>query len=1652
MSIAAIRESVIKAGLDASGYEAGARRIEAANQNMVASGERVAQQQEKLGRAKLNTASATERLAREIDRTYAAQQKFERAQATITGAMERGHLTTARGNELLLLAQQRYLGTAQATHQAAEATTRLGATAASAQGALSGMTGQLGAAGVALSALGPIGVAAAVAIAGIGTALVGIARAGDQASATLARLSAATGNIDAARAAYEGLYQISQRTGVAVADGAATFQRFRIAAGEIGATNQQVLQLVEGLQKAAVVSGAAGHEGAAAMMQLGQALASGRLNGDELRSLLENMPSLAQRLAQELGTNIGQLRKMGEEGQLTADKVFPALLRATGKMSADFDKMPLTMERAFNILGAAMKNFAEKLDEALGISQAIAAAAKAAADAVNNVRRATMPTAAEAADAMVADGERRMADAKARLKGAEAEIAQYQRQGLTRDQAIDLAVPSLPGTKSVAREMADAEAVLRRGLQAQSELRAAAAENDNAQSEAASRKATEATRARTAAALEEERLKNDKFAKAAKEHAERLKTINDAAAAGVTTWKDYATGGQTAFDPAAERLKAEREYQEELKKLRDAETRDADKAAAKTAREAEKEVRARDKVIDKLKVEQAARERMANAQGQGEAAVAALNHQLEYENALREAGIPITGRRTEAEEKAARVIRETIDATAAATAAEKAFIERRENTARELERVNREIESNARRISDDVATSIYEGMVEVRRGQNVLSWFGNLFKRIAVQAASTQIFLPITTAIVGAVPQLFGIASAGAGVAGAAGGSTSLLGELGSALGLTQLLGSGGISGALSGLSGSLFGTTSGFSGGVMGAAPVAGTSGLFGTFGATSLGGMLGGIGVGFGAGSLLNSLLGRKGAQATNGTIGSGLGAGAGALIGSFLGPGGTLIGGLLGGLAGGGLGGMFGPGESVKGYGYRLEAADDGLLRMGASFYNETGQAAFQEAAAGIAALNDWMGKFGITVGGASSVGGNKNGADYSNATAGSFAEGVSQLYYHSADAQLESVLAARGNRVANTEELQKLVEGFNAAKAAIAALTAEPVPEFTQQMTALTGTFDAALKQAREYGLAEDALTAARAKAVAELEAQRAEYLREAGVSLEVRRLRAEGRTLEADLAQQAEEARKQLASASADLDRWAVSAAEKAQLLVDLEQVQAAERARIIADYGQQAADALRQAGGTIRQYLDGLATGTAAGASPTDRLAAAQAAFTRDRTLAMGGDRDALGRITATADTLLAAGRDMYASGQGFQDIKAGIVSGLSGLPVVQSYDAMQAASLEAIQDAIENGTLNTAILGGNTVTIAGGTLSLGGVESALAALNATAAAMHASMYAIGEVTNKLIASVQAQGVQAEGSAYRIGAATNQILAELRVDAVNINATAVAQASYLAFLATAAIAANDNLAAGNRIAADAAGITNAGFAAMNSILVDSAAATVRATADVNTSLGTVHAAARDINVSLATVDASIAAMGAAIRSADTNATASLAAANRIAVDASAASVAGFAAQTRATVDVNTSLGTVHVAARDINASLGTVDASIYAAASAIRSADVNATASLAAANRIAADASAASTNSLAALNRITVDSSAAMVSTLSALLAEVRGLRSENAELRQEVVALRGAVREGAVLQAGETRTAGQAVAGGIEDLRRDVRNLDVAA
>lgn len=127
-----------------------------------------------------------------------------------------------------------------------------------------------------------------------------------------------------------------------------------------------MLRVTKAVSQAIQISGNTATEASAGMIQLAQALASGVLRGEELNSILEQMPRVAEAIATGLGTTTGQLRKLGEQGKLTSDLVFKALITQSDRLNSEFKKLEPTIAGTFGVLVGDLKLAAAEFLKATG--------------------------------------------------------------------------------------------------------------------------------------------------------------------------------------------------------------------------------------------------------------------------------------------------------------------------------------------------------------------------------------------------------------------------------------------------------------------------------------------------------------------------------------------------------------------------------------------------------------------------------------------------------------------------------------------------------------------------------------------------------------------------------------------------------------------------------------------------------------------------------------------------------------------------------------------------------------------------------------------------------------------------------------------------------------------------------------------------------------------------------------------------------------------------------------------------------------------------------------------------------------------------------------------------------------------------------------
>ena len=164
------------------------------------------------------------------------------------------------------------------------------------------------------------------------------------------RVSLTTKSVEEQKYVMDELFKSAQRNRQEFTATADLFQKVARNKGDLGLSTDQTLQLTDVIGKSMVIGGGDAGAQQAALLQLGQALSSGTLRGDELNSILEQSPRLAQAIADAFGVPVGKLREMGKEGRLTSKELAQGLLKQADKLNEEFERMPKTFSGSFTII------------------------------------------------------------------------------------------------------------------------------------------------------------------------------------------------------------------------------------------------------------------------------------------------------------------------------------------------------------------------------------------------------------------------------------------------------------------------------------------------------------------------------------------------------------------------------------------------------------------------------------------------------------------------------------------------------------------------------------------------------------------------------------------------------------------------------------------------------------------------------------------------------------------------------------------------------------------------------------------------------------------------------------------------------------------------------------------------------------------------------------------------------------------------------------------------------------------------------------------------------------------------------------------------------------------------------------------------------
>jgi tape measure domain-containing protein len=202
----------------------------------------------------------------------------------------------------------------------------------------------------------------------------------DELNSLNARLKLVTSSQEEFNGATQALFEVAQRTRSSLQSTIELYTKIGQSVKDAGVGQGRLLSVVETINKAVQLSGSSSASAEAALTQLGQGLASGTLRGEELNSVLEQTPMLAEAIAKGLKVTRGELRALGQDGKITAQQVIQALADQKDAIDAQFDSLPVTVAQAVTLVQNANLQLLGIFDQASGATGGLAKAIKGLAD------------------------------------------------------------------------------------------------------------------------------------------------------------------------------------------------------------------------------------------------------------------------------------------------------------------------------------------------------------------------------------------------------------------------------------------------------------------------------------------------------------------------------------------------------------------------------------------------------------------------------------------------------------------------------------------------------------------------------------------------------------------------------------------------------------------------------------------------------------------------------------------------------------------------------------------------------------------------------------------------------------------------------------------------------------------------------------------------------------------------------------------------------------------------------------------------------------------------------------------------------------------------------------------------------------------------
>ncbi|WP_109372941.1 phage tail tape measure protein [Proteus genomosp. 6] len=293
------------------------------------------------------------------------------------------------------------------------------------------------------------------------------------------RLKLASTSMEDFKQVQQELMTLSQRTGTSIAANTNLYSRVAQSMRDAGYASSDVAKVTETIATSLKLSGASTQEASSVITQLSQALASGLLRGEEFNAVMENGGRLAKMLADGLGTTIGGLREMSQNGLLTMDKIVP-ILTNTQQLRAEFAQLPTTVSGSAQKIENAFMAWIGNVNETSGATRTLSTAMEGIANNIDGIASVSgvliglglaryfgglTTSVANATIGVARATKSEIAHAQAQLQGIKISTARA-RAAVYRAQQARLAAQSVEQQALAERRLASAQGTLNRNISA----------------------------------------------------------------------------------------------------------------------------------------------------------------------------------------------------------------------------------------------------------------------------------------------------------------------------------------------------------------------------------------------------------------------------------------------------------------------------------------------------------------------------------------------------------------------------------------------------------------------------------------------------------------------------------------------------------------------------------------------------------------------------------------------------------------------------------------------------------------------------------------------------------------------------------------------------------------------------------------------------------------------------------------------------------------------------------------------------------------------------------------------------------------------------------------------------------------------------------